>query len=113
MAGMLSADLEGEAPAKKRTGVATNSKSLAKTLSKLQCDHLHRHVQLMGGKAKRCEIYPECFCELVCKTVMEEKNFSEKFGGYLGQLGYQAAQVRDITPNLQNKRLVFRPNSVL
>ena len=48
-----------EGNAKKRTAVMTNSKHLAETLRLAQCDKSHSHVQLVGGKAKQCEVYPE------------------------------------------------------
>ena len=74
MLGMTSKDEQGEAPVMKKTAVVTNSKKLAEALRQCQCDHSHRHVVLLGGKAKACQRYPDEFCELVCKTVMEEKN---------------------------------------
>ena len=80
MAGMMPWDILGQAPAKKRTGIATNSKALATTLANLQCDGSHRHVILMGGKAKQCEKYPEDFCRLVCSTIMDEKFKVHKCG---------------------------------
>ena len=73
MMGMRSADEKGEAPAKKRTSVFTNSDEIAELLKKYQCDGQHRHVQLMGGKAKACEVYPDEFCEKVCEAAMREK----------------------------------------
>ena len=55
MSGMISYDMWGTAPARKRIRIATNSRGLASTLEKLQCDGGHRHAQLIGGKAKRCD----------------------------------------------------------
>ena len=31
-------------------------------------------MQLVGGRAKACEIYPDQFCEMLCKAAMEEKD---------------------------------------
>ena len=50
MLGMKSNDARGSAPAKKRTGVMTNSQQLADTFAKFQCDSTHRHVVLEGGR---------------------------------------------------------------
>ena len=49
----------GRASAKKRTSVMTNSRHLAEILRQAQCDGSHKHEQLVGGKAKQCEVYPE------------------------------------------------------
>ena len=54
MAGMVSEDERGIAPAKKRTGIVTNSATLARTLVTLQCDGKHRHAPLVGGRAGPC-----------------------------------------------------------
>ena len=69
MLGMRSKDASGSAPAKKRTGVMTNSPELADTLAKFQCDSTHRHVVLEGGRPKACEEYPDEFCEVVLRAV--------------------------------------------
>ena len=58
MLGMRSKDASGSAPAKKRTGVMTNSLELDDSLAKFQCDSTHRHVVLEGGRSKGCEDYP-------------------------------------------------------
>ena len=50
----------------------TNSKHLAEILRQAQCDGSHRHEQLVGGKAKQCEIYLEKFCQLICTAIKRE-----------------------------------------
>ena len=77
MLGMRSKDQDGEAPAKKMTGVMTNSPMLVEKLREFQCSNEHRHVMLTNGRAQKCQIYPDEFCRLVCKTVMREKNLNE------------------------------------
>ena len=74
MLGLLSKDQDGEGPAKKRTGIMTNSPMLAEKLKQVQCSKEHRHVMLMNGRARKCQTYPDEFCRLVCKTVMRENN---------------------------------------
>ena len=61
-------------PAKKRTGIFTNSPALALALKSLQCDGAHAHGGLTDGRARKCQEYPEEFCEAVCKTVIGERN---------------------------------------
>ena len=61
-----------KASAKKRTSVMTNSKHLAETLMLAQRDGSHRHEQLVNGKAKQCEIYPEKFSQLICESIKRE-----------------------------------------
>ena len=64
--GMEVTDSKGaKVSAKKRTSVMTNSKHLAEALRMAQCDGSHRHEQLVNGKAKQCEVYPEKFSQLV------------------------------------------------
>ena len=53
--GMTTKDDTGrEVPAKKRTTVVTNSPNLAEVLRRAQCQKLHRHQHLIGGKASAC-----------------------------------------------------------
>ena len=67
-------DVDGvPTPVKKRTSVVTNSQTLARELKKKQCMADHEHANTLGGKIKQCEIYPEEFCEFVCKAVMSDK----------------------------------------
>ena len=61
-----------KARAKKRTSVMTNSKHLAETLRLAQRDGSHRHEQLVNGKAKQCEIYPEKFSQFMCESIKRE-----------------------------------------
>ena len=68
----------GRAPVKKRTQIFTKSPSLANTLEQKQCSGLHRHVSLMHGRAKNCEIYPDEFCEKLCKAVAQDIRQSKR-----------------------------------
>ena len=72
MLGMKSADEQGEGPAKKRTKVATNSRAIAAALEHYQCDGLHRHVILEGGRPKAFEKYPDEFCKVVLEAFNSE-----------------------------------------
>ena len=82
--GMVAVDQDGEAPAKKTTSVMSNSPEVLKSVSR-KCangdpsrrDEHHRHVQLVGGKAKACQIYPRDFCRAVCQGVASEKKLRE------------------------------------
>ena len=58
--------------AKKRTSVMTNSKHLADVLRQAQRGKSHRHEQLVGGKAKQCEVYPKKFARLICAALKRE-----------------------------------------
>ena len=61
-----------KAGAKKRTSVMTNSKHLAETLRLAQRDGSHRHEQLVNGKAKQRDIYPEKLSQLICESIRRE-----------------------------------------
>ena len=34
--------------------------------------------QTMSGRIKQCEVYPEAFCELVCKEVLSERTMDSR-----------------------------------
>ena len=101
MMGMKSSDEEGEAPARKRTGALTNSKAIAEMLRQAQCEGSHRHVKLIGGKAKACEEYPEEFCEKVCKAAMKEKMDAEGHTKFLNLVGMKIAKCEEATTLIQ------------
>ena len=48
MCGMVATDADGEAPARKRTRVITNSEAAAAALEERQCDGTHRHASLQA-----------------------------------------------------------------
>ena len=73
MAGMKTVEASGRrAHAKKRTRVLTNSPSLQLLLREVQCRREHEHAELLNGKAKACEKYPEKFCRMVCEAVRRD-----------------------------------------
>ena len=73
MLGMKANDENGQpGHAKKRTGVLTNSSHLIAMLQKAQCNKGHKHVQLTGGRAKACEVYPPPFCDVICRAARME-----------------------------------------
>ena len=83
----------GKGSAKKRTAVMTNSKHVAETLRLAQCDKSHSHVQLVGGKAKQCEVYPEKFAQLICESIKREISDSKWRG--------QVAEKFEIGPTVE------------
>ena len=73
MMGMKSKDDNGEEhPAKKRTGILTNSEATASILRRAQCDGGHVHVPLLNGRAGPCQAYPDKFCRLICEGLRQE-----------------------------------------
>ena len=73
MLGMRSTNDKGEdAAAQKRTQVMTNSNALAVLLTEAQCRGEHEHAQLLGGRARACQEYPDKFCDLVCQAIKRE-----------------------------------------
>ena len=43
------------------TGFMTKSVEIARQLER-KCDGMHRHIVLVGGRAKQAEVYPEELC---------------------------------------------------
>ena len=71
--GMTTPGAHGEGlPAKKRTAVFTNSKNIAEVLRLAQCQGVHAHEPLVGGRAKACEAYPEKFVQLMIEAIKKE-----------------------------------------
>ena len=60
-------------PVKKRTSVVINFCRLTRALRQRQCPGLHAHANTMGGRIKQCEVYPDMFCEPVCREVLSER----------------------------------------
>ena len=66
--GMTATDEMGEAPVRKTTRLMSNSPEVLKRVD-TRCTNRdgepgtvqHRHVQLVGGKAKQCQVYPRAF----------------------------------------------------
>ena len=63
----------GNASAKKRTSVMTNSRHLAEILRQDHCDGWHKHEQLVGENAKQWEVLPpDKFAQLICAILKRE-----------------------------------------
>ena len=56
MLGMKVGNDVGEAPARLRIGMLTNSLPVAEALRVMHCQGDYRHVQLTSGKSKTCEV---------------------------------------------------------
>ena len=68
--GMITKDADGAMQAaKKPTTVMTNSANLAEVLRQAQCDGLHKHQHLVGGRAAACQVYPQPFVELITEAI--------------------------------------------
>ncbi len=73
MLGMTTKDADGnDAPAKKRTGVLTNSDAVAMLLRSAQCRGEHWHTELINGRAGPCQVYPDKFARLLCEGIKRE-----------------------------------------
>ena len=69
--GMYSKDANGLGKVKKPTGFITNSSYLADQLGN-KCLGGHRHVQLLGGRAQACQIYPDKLCRAMLRGIRLE-----------------------------------------
>ena len=70
--GMKSVDDKGEGLVRKRTKILTNSQEVAKRVAR-RCAGGHRHVNLIGGRAKRAQLYPRAFSRAFCEGVAAQK----------------------------------------
>jgi hypothetical protein len=70
--GMMSSDAEGEGLVRKRTKILTNSDGVAKRVAR-KCTKDQRHVNPIGGRAKRAQLYPRAFSRAFCEGVAAQK----------------------------------------
>ena len=66
--GMTSQDSLGEAPVHKPTTLMSNCEAVLNSVNQ-RCEGGHRHVELIGGRAKACEKYPDALCEAIARAV--------------------------------------------
>ena len=78
--GMYSKDHNGIGKVKKPTGFLTNSPYLRDQLSR-KCLGGHRHVQLVGGRAHACQVYPDKLCRAILRGVRLELVHSGEIKG--------------------------------
>ena len=69
--GMKSSDESGSGRVQKPNGFLTDSEYLRDQLSN-KCLGGHRHIQLMEGKAKACQVYPDKLCRAILKDIRHE-----------------------------------------
>ena len=71
--GMETRDRDGRrAPAKKRTGILTNSDAIATLLREAQRRGEHKHQRLLDGRAGPCQRHPDKLCRLICEGIRGE-----------------------------------------
>ena len=78
--GLSIEDKDGEALARKRTRLMSNSPEILKRLDKgcsndqvQDAREKHRHADTIGGRAKGCQVYPKEFCRAVCSGTAAQK----------------------------------------
>ena len=80
---MEAQDELGKGLVKKPTKFLTNSRRLFEKLH-VQCvnatvpaDQRHRHVHLVGGRARQAQIYPKALCKAVCAGIAQQRKDDE------------------------------------
>ena len=68
---MMSEDDQGKGLVKKPKGFLTNSDYMRRSSDK-QCFGGHRHLHLMGGRARGCQVYPEKFVRAILSGIRAE-----------------------------------------
>ena len=68
---MTSEDEMGTGMVKKPTGIMTNSIEVEREVRR-ECGGNHRHVTLINGRARACQVYPEKFCEAACRGIARQ-----------------------------------------
>ena len=68
---MTQVDGQGVGRIKKSTGFATNAPELGRALSQT-CSRQHRHIPLIGGRAKAAEIYPPRLCKAIIEGLLRQ-----------------------------------------
>ncbi len=82
--GMIIKDPDGEALARKRTRVMSNSPEVLKRLNKRcanaeakDADAKHRHADTTCGRVKKCQVYPREFCRAICAGIAAQKKIRD------------------------------------
>ena len=68
---MMQEDALGKAYIRKPTKFMTNSECIARHLAQ-RCPGNHRHIQLINGRAKAAEVYPDKLCKAIVKGLVEQ-----------------------------------------
>ena len=98
MAGMKAEGDDGVVgPARKRTGIATNSEAVAAALEQLQCDGSHKHVWLNAGRPKGCQVYPVDFCHVLCRAYAHQVILDRAGSGARSIAGIEGVETVDVT----------------
>jgi hypothetical protein len=86
--GMEQEDTGGRALVKKPTAFMTNAPEIAARLGQ-RCVGGHRHITLVGGRAKRAEIYPDQLCREILLGLVDQMRVDGRLlgGGCLGSVG--------------------------
>ena len=71
MFGLVSTDSSSTAPAKKPTRILTSSTAIRDQVCRV-CDHQHRHVQLVNGRASAAQEYTVEFCDAIIDGLQVE-----------------------------------------
>ena len=68
---MKQEDEQGVAHVKKRTGFMTNCRNIAERLNR-RCQNEHRHIELLNGRAKAAQVYPDKLCAEIVKGLIDQ-----------------------------------------
>ncbi len=79
--------LQGNQLVKKPTSFMSNCDKLLSRLEK-KCDAAHRHILLVGGRAKRAQVYPDELCKEMLHGLMEQMEDDGRLNtGLIGMMG--------------------------
>ena len=73
-------------PAKKPSRFMTNSRAIARELSR-RCNGQHSHQPLVDGRAKDAAMYPDGLCRAICRGLVKEKMQSTMHLGVVMEVG--------------------------
>jgi hypothetical protein len=59
---------------KKDTKFMTNAIMIAERLNRV-CDKTHKHIQLIGGRAKKAQVYPEELCAQMLRGLLDQMRY--------------------------------------
>ena len=84
--GMVQEDELGEGLIKKPTAFMSNCEGVLKRLNK-KCSNDHRHILLVGGRARRAQVYPDELCREILLGLMDQMRLDGRIEpGLLGMI---------------------------
>ena len=97
MLDMKQTDKDGASWVKKPTAFLTNADGVANRLA-MKCQGMHRHITLIGGRAKAAEVYPDKLCREIVTGLIDQMQKDRRIiqgGGTIAEFDQDQKRVEE------------------